>query len=174
MQRTSFAGMACSLARTLEVIGDWWTPLIVRDLGLGITRFGAIQRNLGLSRKVLAQRLAALVDAEIVQRQAYQEHPVRYDYFLTQKGAELAVVLATLGAWGDRWVSEDGAPIVWRHERCGQLTQPQITCACCGEELRVGEVVPFPGPGADPGPGTSEIPAALSRIHAALGVDGPP
>jgi DNA-binding HxlR family transcriptional regulator len=174
MQRTSFAGMACSLARTLEVIGDWWTPLIVRDLALGITRFSAVQRNLGLSRKVLSQRLTALENAGIVQRQAYQVRPPRHDYFLTQQGAELAVVLAALGAWGDRWLSEDGAPLVWRHERCGQIATPQVSCACCGEELRVGEVVPFPGPGADPGPGTSEIPAAMRRIHEALGVESKP
>ncbi len=121
MSSLPFNEMTCSLARTLGIIGDRWTPLVLRDIGLGISRFDTIQRNLGVSRRVLTERLAALVDEGIVAREAYQEHPPRYDYRLTEKGAELAVALVALQSWGDRWVfGEDMQPIVWRHLPCGQ------------------------------------------------------
>ena len=89
MQRTSFEEMTCSIARTLTIVGEWWTPLIIRDIYGGITRFDALQRNLGISRKVLAQRLATLVEHGVIQRTAYQDRPRRYDYGLTEKGADL-------------------------------------------------------------------------------------
>ncbi|WP_354700888.1 putative HTH-type transcriptional regulator [Paraconexibacter sp. AEG42_29] len=172
MPHTPFADMSCSVARTLDIIGDRWTPLVLRDVALGISRFDRIQSNLGVSRKVLTQRLNHLVEHGVVQRVAYQEHPPRHDYHLTERGAELAVVLLAVQSWGDRWVpTEDGPPVVWRHERCGQFAQAQVTCSCCGEPLRAGEVVPFLGPRTDPGPGASEVPAAVARIHALAGIE---
>jgi DNA-binding HxlR family transcriptional regulator len=155
------------VARTLEVIGDWWTPLIVRDLSLGISRFDAMQRNLGISRKVLTQRLAGLLDHGVVERSAYQDNPVRYDYRLTEKGADLAMVLLAMRAWSDRWVfGEAGQPMVFRHEPCGAVTDPIPACSSCGEPLLPGDLTPLLGPGSHPGPGTSEIPAAIARLHA--------
>ena len=166
MRRTSFDEVTCSIARTAEVIGDWWTPLILRDLLIGITRFDAIHRNLGVSRKVLTQRLSALVEHGIVERQPYQENPTRYDYFLTEKGVDLAMVLLAMQAWGDRWVfGEDAAPVVVRHDRCGQTARPVPTCSSCGEALQPSEVTVLPGPGARRGPGTWETLDALERLQ---------
>jgi DNA-binding HxlR family transcriptional regulator len=173
MGRTSFDQMNCSIARTLEVIGDAWTPLILRDIAFGITRFDAIQRDLGISRKVLSERLAALVEHGVLQRVAYQEKPARYDYFPTEKGADLAVVLLSMQAWGDRWVfGEDRAPLVFRHETCGEVTSVVPACSHCGERVEAGNITPMLGPGFEAGPGTSEIPAAIERWHAAVAAGG--
>src|SRR5687767_10713177 len=103
MPDSPFDEMACSVARTAAVIAERWTPLILRDLALGISRFDAIQRDLGISRKVLTERLAALIDEGIVQRVPYQEHPPRHDYWLTEKGVDLARVLIAMQVWGDKW-----------------------------------------------------------------------
>jgi DNA-binding HxlR family transcriptional regulator len=166
MQRTSFDRMTCSVARTLDVVGEWWTPLIVRDLSLGISRFDAIQRDLGISRKVLAQRLEHLLDHGVIERTAYQDHPVRYDYFLTEKGADLAAVTLAMTAWGDRWVfGEERRPLLFRHDACGAETSPVLSCSSCGQAMHPGELTPLAGPGLRPDPGTSEVPAALARIH---------
>jgi len=168
MGRTSFDEMNCSIARTLEVIGDAWTPLILRDIAFGITRFDAIQRDLGISRKVLSERLASLVDHGVLARAPYQDKPARYDYFPTEKGADLAFVLLAMQAWGDRWVfGEDALPVVFRHESCGAVTSPVPSCTHCGERLEVSDVTPLPGPGFEPGPGTSELPAAFERWRTA-------
>jgi DNA-binding HxlR family transcriptional regulator len=165
MQRTSFDGMTCSVARTLDVVGEWWTPLIVRDLSLGISRFDAIRRNLGISRKVLTQRLAGLLEHGVVERTAYQDNPMRYDYRLTEKGADLATVILAMTAWGDRWVfGEAERPLLFRHDSCGADTSPVLTCSSCGERLQPGELTPVAGPGLRAGPGTSEVPAALARL----------
>jgi DNA-binding HxlR family transcriptional regulator len=166
VQRTSFDRMTCSVARTLDVVGEWWTPLIVRDLSLGISRFDAIQRDLGISRKVLAQRLERLLEHGVVERAAYQHNPVRYDYALTEKGADLAAVILAMTAWGDRWVfGDEQRPMLFRHASCGAETSPVLTCSSCGDVLRPGELTPLAGPGLRPGPGTSEVPAALARLQ---------
>jgi DNA-binding HxlR family transcriptional regulator len=168
MQRTSFDQMSCSIARTVEVIGEWWTPLVLRDISIGITRFDAIQRNLGVSRKVLAERLNALVDHGVIERRPYQENPTRYDYVLTEKGIDLAMVLLAMQAWGDRWVfSEDSAPVVVRHDACGALARPVAACSSCGEAMLPTEITPLPGPGARSGPGTRETLEALARLREA-------
>jgi DNA-binding HxlR family transcriptional regulator len=168
MARASFDEMTCSVARTLGVIGDAWTPLVIRDLTLGISRFDAIQRNLGISRKVLAQRLAALVDHGVVDRTPYQGNPVRYDYRLTDKGADLAMVLLAMMAWGDRWAfGDEGPPLRFRHEACGEVMEPVMACSRCGEALSPEALTPLAGPSAAAGPGTSEIPAALDRLREA-------
>jgi DNA-binding HxlR family transcriptional regulator len=156
MQRTSFAAIHCSMARTLDVVGEWWTPLILRDIALGVTRFDEIQRDLGLSRKLLADRLDTLVGHGVLKRRPYQHNPVRHDYLLTEKGRDLTPALMALMAWGDRWTAgEDGPPLRLRHAACGQDTEPVVSCSCCGEPLTFGDVVPRPGPGARAAPGTA-------------------
>lgn len=162
MPRASFNEMSCSVARTLEVVGERWTPLIVRDLLFGLTRFDAIQRDLGISRKVLSERLAALGEHGVVERVRYQQHPPRHDYVLTRKGLELAGVLLAMKTWGDRWACpEAGPPLLLRHECCGALTDVVPACSHCGDPLRPSEVTVALGPGASASPGTSELYAAL-------------
>ncbi len=151
MQRTSFADMACSIARTLDIAGEPWSPLIIRDVWVGITRFDDLQRDLGISRKVLAERLRWLVGHGVLERRAYSEHPPRHEYLLTEKGAELVTVLMTITAWGDRWTAgEAGPPVLLRHRGCGELTRAEVRCARCGEPLHAGDVDVEPGPGSVP------------------------
>jgi DNA-binding HxlR family transcriptional regulator len=166
MQRTSFERWACPIARTLDVVGEWWTPLIVRDLAVGISRFDSLQSNLGVSRKVLTQRLGRLREHGIVDRTPYQDNPPRYDYRLTDKGDELAVVLLAMQSWGVRWMlGEAGPPVVMRHGPCGAITEPVVACSECGEPLQREDLTPVPGPGSVTGPGTSEVQAALGRLQ---------
>jgi DNA-binding HxlR family transcriptional regulator len=165
MQRTSFADMTCSIARTLDVAGEWWSPLILRDVHLGITRFDDLRRDLGISRKVLTDRLERLVEQGVLERHAYSQHPPRHDYVLTEKGGELVDVLLAMLAWGDRWTAGDtGPPVLLRHQGCGELTRPEIRCACCGDLLHANEVTVEPGPGGSDGPGTRVVAERLARI----------
>ena len=162
MRQTSFARMACSMARSLELIGDWWTPLIIRDLYLGLDRFDALAENLGISRNLLTTRLAHLVEHGIVNRRRYHEHPPRDRYVLTDAGQELMPVLVALTAWGDRWATpEGGPPLVFRHRACGHHFTPTVSCGTCGQPLRPGDVEALPGPGARTGPGTAVLAQVL-------------
>ena len=154
MQRTSFADMACSIARTLDVVGEPWSPLIIRDVYVGITRFDDIQRDLGISRKVLTQRLNWLVDHDILTRRPYSERPPRSEYVLTDKGLEFCDVLLVINAWGDRWTAgPEGPPVRHRHRACGRLTHVEMRCVACGDPLRAADITVEAGPGARPGPG---------------------
>jgi DNA-binding HxlR family transcriptional regulator len=148
MQRTDFAAMPCSIARSLAVAGEPWSPLVIRDVFVGITRFDDLQRDLGISRKVLAERLRHLVDAGMLERRRYSDRPPRHEYALTRKGEEFVDVLMAMVAWGDRWTAGDaGPPIRYRHRACGQLTHVDPRCAVCGEPLHATEVDVEPGPG---------------------------
>ena len=149
MRRTSLTDFHCSLARTIDVIGEWWTPLIVRDAFLGRRRFEDFQRSLGLARNILAARLDRLVEAGIMERQRYEEHPPRDEYVLTTKGRDLFPIIAALLAWGDRWTAgEAGPPLLLIHERCGKPGALRATCDQCGEPMSLANVQPVPGPGA--------------------------
>jgi DNA-binding HxlR family transcriptional regulator len=112
VERKSFADMDCSVAQCLEVVGEWWSMLIVRDAFLGVTRFDEFQRRLGISRNILQQRLARLVDAGVLVRVPYSEHPPRHDYRLTDKGRDLWPVLTAMRQWGDKydWPTDEGHP----------------------------------------------------------------
>jgi DNA-binding HxlR family transcriptional regulator len=157
--------MTCSIARTLDAAGEWWSPLILRDIHLGITRFDDLRRDLGISRKVLTERLERLLVHGLLERRAYSQRPPRYDYLLTEKGHELVDVLLAMMAWGDRWTAgEQGAPVLLRHRRCGELTSAEIRCACCGERLHADEVTVETGPGGSAGPGTVVVAERLAAI----------
>jgi DNA-binding HxlR family transcriptional regulator len=148
---STFSDLNCSIARTLEIVGSRWTLLVLRDLFAGITRFDAIQADLGISRKVLAERLASLEDDGVVRREAYQDNPPRYDYVLTRKGSELGSVLLAMIAWGDRWEAPDGPPLLFRHEQCGKVTHAVAACSECGEPLDRGNIAPVtPGSRSEP------------------------
>ena len=168
MPRSTLSGQPCSVARTLDIIGDRWTPLVLRDIAIDISRFDAIQADLGLSRKVLAQRLANLVEHEVVVKVEYQDNPPRYDYRLTEKGNDLAMVLLAIQQFGDKWVFGGEAPIVWKHLSCGQVSTPVQVCDHCGERVRPGEAVPLRGPSFsdDAAPLVGE---ALDQIASAFG-----
>jgi DNA-binding HxlR family transcriptional regulator len=141
--------MACSIARTLEVAGEPWSPLIIRDVYVGIRRFDEVQRDLGISRKVLTQRLHWLVDQELLARRQYSERPPRFEYVLTEKGLDFCDVLLVMTGWGDRWAAgPEGAPAVHRHRACGQLTHVEPRCSGCGELMHAADVDVEPGPGA--------------------------
>lgn len=159
MRQTSFSGMHCSLARTLEVVGDWWSPLVLRDLYLGLDRFDDLVRDLGISRNLLTARLDRLVTGGVVERERYSEHPPRDRYRLTAAGRDLVPILMALTAWGDRWTEpEDGPPIGFEHRGgCGRHFTPQVHCSVCGEPVRAEDVTPVPGPGGREGPGTMLI-----------------
>ena len=158
MERTSFAHMRCSLARGLDLIGDWWSPLILRDLFLGVVRFDELVEDLGISRNLLTQRLRALATNGIVDRVAYQRHPMRYEYRLTEAGRDLVPVLLALMAWGDRWAApRQGRPIVFRHARCDHECTAFVTCSACGKPLTVNELVALPGPGGAATRGTKVV-----------------
>jgi DNA-binding HxlR family transcriptional regulator len=152
VRRTSFADMPCSVARTLEVVGEWWSLLIVRDAFLGVTRFDDLQSRLGIARNVLATRLDHLVAAGILERRPYQDSPLRYEYVLTERGRDLGPVISALRAWGDRHATPPGGPTaVLIHDACGHPARATLRCAHCGEPL-AGDVHVEPGPGAiDPG-----------------------
>jgi len=158
MQRTSFAGFHCSLARTLDIVGEWWTPLVIARIAVGLRRFDEIQRDLGVSRKVLSERLDMLVEHGVVDRVPYQEHPVRFNYVLTEKGADLVPALMALVAWGDRWTAEEsGVPGRIHHPRCGHDTEPTVCCSHCGEPIGYRDVIMRAGPGARIAPGTMVV-----------------
>ena len=119
MKRSSVGHFNCSIARALDVVGEWWTLLIVRDVFLGIRRFEAIQADLGIARNVLSDRLSTLVERGVLEKRRYQDHPERHEYVLTEMGRDLAPVLTTLMQWGDEWLSPEGPPMVTLHRDCG-------------------------------------------------------
>jgi DNA-binding HxlR family transcriptional regulator len=148
MRRKSFEDMNCSVAQTLEVVGEWWTMLIVRDCFLGITRFDDFHQRLGISRNILTDRLDHLVERDVLVRVPYQEHPVRYDYRLTDKGRDLWLVLTAMRQWGDQWEAAEGPPIVVEHKTCEHETTVVPTCSSCGETLDARSVRALAGPGS--------------------------
>jgi DNA-binding HxlR family transcriptional regulator len=131
----------CSIARTLDVIGDRWSLLILRDGFYGVRRFEDFQRDLGVARNVLSDRLGKLVDRGIFERRLYAERPPRYEYRLTPKGRDLLPVLLTMLRWGDDW--EGGGtepPVKLIHTDCGHATHAVLDCAHCGEPLNLRNV----------------------------------
>ncbi len=140
--------LPCSIARTLAVIGDRWTLMIVRDCFLGSRRFEQFQKNLGISRHRLSERLGKLVDYGILRKVPYQDSPLRYDYRLTRKGVDLYPVLMAMVHWGDTWMDEGrGAPLLYTHSRCGQTMHLEPHCSACGEKVDPRDVGLHPGPG---------------------------
>ncbi|MFE9913631.1 winged helix-turn-helix transcriptional regulator [Micromonospora sp. NPDC005553] len=151
MQRTQFGAMACSIARTLDVIGEPWSPLILRDVYAGTHRFEQLQRRLGISRKVLAERLNWLVGQGVLTQREYSTRPVRHEYLLTDKGRELCDLLLVMVRWGDRWTAGDaGPPVLYRHHACGEISHVELRCSECEQPMRATDIDLLPGPGAHP------------------------
>jgi DNA-binding HxlR family transcriptional regulator len=149
MLGSDYRGQNCSIARALELVGERWTILVLRDVFLGRRRFDELQRSLGVARNVLAARLERLVDEGILERVPYQERPLRYEYRLTEKGVDLWPVIVELLQWGDRYAApETGPPIVLRHRGCGGELGEGRVCSRCGESLKASDTRAEPGPGA--------------------------
>ena len=155
MQRTQFGEMACSIARTADIIGEPWSPLIVRNIYIGVTRFDQLQQSLGISRKVLAERLRWLTRNGVLERRAYSGKPPRYEYVLTVKGLELFEVLMVMVRWGDKWLAgEASPPALYRHHACGQISHVELHCSECGQPMSATDIDVLPGPGSAP-PGSA-------------------
>ena len=148
MLGSDYPGQFCSIAKSLEVIGERWSLLIVRDVMNGNRRFGEIQASLGIARNVLSARLQGLVDEDILERRAYQESPPRHEYFLTEKGLDLWPALIALMHWGDRYsAGPEGPPRLLVHKECGGEINDRGICESCGEVLHARDARQIPGPG---------------------------
>ena len=138
MRRTRFDRWPCPIARTTDLIGDWWTPLVLRNAFAGQRRFDDFQQSLGLSRPVLAQRLNRLVDEGLMEKVRYEERPPRYEYRLTRKGREFWSVLAAMWRWGEDWLWEDGqAPVMLVDRDSGKEVRPLVVDEASGRPLEV-------------------------------------
>ncbi|RNF33548.1 winged helix-turn-helix transcriptional regulator [Paracoccus methylarcula] len=138
----------CSMARTLSVIGDRWTLLILRDCFLGVRRFDDFHERLGVTRGILADRLKQLSKAGVLKKVAYQEHPPRHEYKLTGKGLDLYPVILSIVHWGDvHMAGEDGRPVLHQHMACGHAFDPRMVCSECGTTLSPHDVKVLQGPG---------------------------
>lgn len=173
MKRTSFAHHPCSIALALDVAGEWWTPLILRDIAYGVRRFRDIQEDIGISANVLADRLEALVAHGLLATHVYQRHPRRHEYLLTEKGTDLIPALLALMQWGDRWAWGDGGgPVRVVHEDCDHDVRIEVHCPHCVRPVGIGEVRAMPRDHWSP-PLTSHarIPGSVSgrRLHSTEG-----
>ncbi len=141
MKWQALANQPCSMARSLAVIGDRWTLMVLRDCFLGLRRFDDFQTSLGISRTIVTERLNALVDEGVLVRAPYQHRPPRFEYRLTSKGLDLHPVVMAMVHWGDRYYAgEAGAPLIHTHRKCGHDFHPVQTCSECGEPVAARDV----------------------------------
>ena len=136
----------CSIGRAMEILGERWTFLILREAFYGVRRFSDMQRNLGIARNILSGRLQNLVRAGILERRRYQEEPERFEYRLTQAGRDLYPAVVAIMRWGDEYLT--GTAPVELHHCCGEVADPKLVCGHCSEPLHPHHVTPVPGPGA--------------------------
>ena len=144
-----FVDQNCSIARALEVIGERWTLLVMREVLLGRRRFAELQRNTGIAKNILSDRLQTLVEQGVLERRQYSESPEAYEYWPTAKGVDVAPVLVALLQWGDAYAAPDGPPRVYVHTACGHDADPQLHCSSCGERIGPRELKVRPGPAAN-------------------------
>ncbi len=151
MLGNDYDSQVCSIAGALEVVGERWSLLIVRNVLLGLRRFDEIQENLGIARNVLQTRLTRLLDHGVLEKRLYQEHPPRYEYRLTEKGLDLWPTIVAMMQWGDRYALPAGGRVVLlEHRGCGGAVDEHRLCEACGAKLSVRDVRATPGPGAPP------------------------
>jgi DNA-binding HxlR family transcriptional regulator len=133
----------CSVARTLEIVGEKWALLAVREVFLGNGRFDEMVRRTGAPRDTMAARLRALVGSGILERRQYCERPVRFEYHLTAAGRDLYPVILTLMQWGDRYLAGPAGPPLTLEHTCGQRLSPELVCAACGDPVVAAETKPL-------------------------------
>jgi DNA-binding HxlR family transcriptional regulator len=137
-----------SVARTLDIVGERWTLLILREAFFGVRRFGQLARNLQIPRPTLSSRLRTLVENGLLEKVPYARGPDRHEYRLTASGRDLFAAIVVLMQWGDQHLSNPaGPPIVLRHQQCGHIADPILVCAHCREEITARNITPEPGPG---------------------------
>jgi len=158
----------CSMARTVSVIGDRWTLLILRDCFLRVRRFEDFQERLGITRPILATRLKKLVDEFVLVKVPYQRRPLRHEYRLTQKGLDLFPIVMAIVHWGDVYMADKkGRPLLHTHDLCGKDFDPVMVCSECGEPLVPRQTHVHPGPGATSPrhlPPGMDLPGGVRRI----------
>jgi DNA-binding HxlR family transcriptional regulator len=149
MLHRSYPGQVCSVARALEVVGERWTLLILRDAVEGLKRFDEFQDNLGIASNVLTSRLKLLCDEGVLERRPDEERPGRPKYVITDKGRELAPALITLMKWGDHhYPTPAGPPRLTLHAACGGTVGADLRCERCGKDVGFSELALHPGPGS--------------------------
>jgi DNA-binding HxlR family transcriptional regulator len=172
MKRTDLGEHPCSIARTLDAAGEWWAPLVLRDVAYGVRRFSEIEQDLGISANILSDRLSALVAEGLLETVPYQERPPRHEYRLTAKGADLIPALLALMQWGDRWKWPDGGgPVRVLHEDCGHEVHVAIACRACGREVDPAELRARPSGRLRAAPARGR-PGAVSALRLAAGREG--
>ncbi|MFC4149590.1 winged helix-turn-helix transcriptional regulator [Micromonospora mangrovi] len=145
MLANDYPDQVCSVARTLEVVGERWTLLILRDVLLGRCRFDELAESVGVPRTVLTRRLTRLVEHGVLERRPYQRRPDRFEYVPTPKGRELFPVVALLMMWGDRhYPAEGGPPRALLHRGCGGRLTERFSCASCGQSLSFDQIDAVP------------------------------
>jgi DNA-binding HxlR family transcriptional regulator len=148
MLGNAYDNQTCSIAAALEVVGERWSLLIVRDVFLGLRRFDEIQADLGIARNVLHTRLAKLVEQGVLEKHPYRERPARWEYRLTGKGLDLWPTVVALMQWGDRYAAPAGPPVLLEHHGCGGAVDAHRICETCGARLSALDVRAHLGPGA--------------------------
>jgi DNA-binding HxlR family transcriptional regulator len=148
MQRKSFGTMQCPIARSLERVGEWWSILILRDALAGMTRFDEFQKSLGIAPNMLTRRLTALVEAGLLERHRYNEHPPRDEYRLTERGRDFRPVLLAMLAWGNRHFATEGASVQIVDAATGAVADPVLVDRATGRPLVGPDYVLAPGPAA--------------------------
>jgi DNA-binding HxlR family transcriptional regulator len=148
VKRTDTSGWPCTIARSVDVLGDHWSLLLIREACLGTRRFDDFQGALGIGRNVLSQRLSRLTDQGILTRVEYQASPRRFEYRLTDKGRDVYPILAAMAAWGDRWLTgPEGSPLVLHHTTCENDMHAVVVCSECQQPINVRQVRALAGPG---------------------------
>jgi DNA-binding HxlR family transcriptional regulator len=149
MLGNEYEGQICSIARSLELVGERWTLLVVREIFHGRRKFSEMQRSLGVARNVLTARLQRMVDEDIIERRPYSERPERNEYFLTEKGLDLWPVMIALMRWGDKYEQQpEGRPSIVVHKgECGGEIDDRRICTKCGQKLEVRDARAIEGPG---------------------------
>ena len=147
MHKADLSAQPCSLARSLQIVGEWWSLLVLRDVCFGYNRFDQIHEHLGIARNILKARLDGLVEHGMVTRRRYQERPDRFEYVPTAMAIDLVPAILALVAWGDRWTAQAGPPVLFFHQPCGHDTVATVVCSECAEPLSHADIAPHPGPG---------------------------
>jgi DNA-binding HxlR family transcriptional regulator len=162
MQRTSFKDMRCPIARSLERVGEWWSILILRDALRGLTRFDQFQKSLSIAPNMLTRRLRVLVDAGLLARSLYSEHPPRHEYVLTAAGRDFQPVVVALLTWGNAHCAPEGASVHLVHTKTGKIADPRLVDRSTGRRITAREfgfvnTRPSSGSGRRPGSGTKSF-----------------